>query len=175
MSWHSVLDMVASDPARRPRRSRGGGEDGGFDPRRLLRSFYKVAMTLVTLGFVAGALLAWLAATPGNGLLLVSLILGWAALMTGLSIGKYDRQDYAAETYREIVDEIASTVQVATSLAEPEVRVMDGDAVARAKRMARDGKPLDEICRAVEPGYAAWSAPMQRAFQEVMRQVIDRA
>ena len=93
--------------------------------RELFKLIYKVAMILVTLAFAGGAVLAYVSATPGNGLLLVSGILAILTLIAGLSITKLDDQDERAATYREIIDDVRSRVTWVTPNIRPAARPAD--------------------------------------------------
>ena len=93
--------------------------------RELFKLIYKVAMILVTLAFAGGAVLAYVSATPGNGLLLISGILAILTLIAGLSITKLDDQDERAETYREIIDDVRSRVTWVTPSVRPAAEPAD--------------------------------------------------
>src|SRR5687768_15095546 len=109
--------------------------------RDLFKLIYKIGMILVTLMLGGGAILAYVSATPGNGLLLVSGILAILTLMAGLSISKLDWQDEQAETYRQIGEEMRGLVRFSTSHVHstPEVHRLDVGAVDEAKDMASNG------------------------------------
>lgn len=143
--------------------------------RSLFKLIYKVGMTMVTLLLGAGAVFAYVSATPGNGLLLVSGILALLTLMAGLSIPKLDWQDEQAESYRQIGQEIRGLVQVSTRHvhSDPEVYRLDATAVDDAKRMAGAGAPLDEICRRIDPGHDRHDHAHQEAFRRIVQSMID--
>lgn len=143
--------------------------------RDLFKRIYKIGMILVTLGLGAGAALAYVSATPGNGLLLVSGILAILTLMAGLSISKLDEQDEQAETYREIGQDIRRLVSFSTShsIADPEVHRVDATTLEKAKRMAAEGASIDEICRVVDPAYDGHDPAYQAAFRRVVQAMLQ--
>ena len=143
--------------------------------RDLFKRIYKIGMILVTLGLGVGAALAYVSATPGNGLLLVSGILAILTLMAGLSISKLDEQDERAETYREIGQDIRKLVSFSTSrtFAAPEVHRVDAATLEKAKRMAAEGASIDEICRVVDPAYDGQDAAYQAAFRHLVRTMLE--
>ena len=143
--------------------------------RDLFKRIYKIGMILVTLALGAGAALAYVSATPGNGLLLVSGILAILTLMAGLSISKLDEQDEQAETYREIGQDIGRLVSFSTShsIADPEVHRVDAATLEEAKRMAAEGASIDEICRVVDPAYDGHDPAHQDAFRRVVQTMLQ--
>lgn len=143
--------------------------------RSLFKRIYKIGMIVVTLTLGGGAVLAYLSATPGNGLLLVAGILALLTLIAGLSINKLEWQDQQAETYRQIGEEIRGRIKLATrySYAEPEVHRVDAAMVEEAKRMAGEGASIDDICTAIDPGHGAHDPAHQEAFRRVVRAMID--
>ena len=143
--------------------------------RSLFKLIYKVGMTIVTLLLGAGAVFAYLSATPGNGLLLVSGILALLTLMAGLSISKLDWQDEQAEKFRQIGEEFRGLVQLSTSHVhtEPEVHRVDSRTVDEARRMAADGAPLDDVCRMIDPDHDRNDRYHQEAFRRIVQAMID--
>jgi hypothetical protein len=166
--------------------------------RDILKLIYKCCMIAATITLLALAFLAYRTATPGNGQLLISGILMILALMSFLSIWKLDWQDEQAETYRGILGEMRSLIPnsininkgglpaggksewttaegtpVSIQFAAPEVYRLDADAVEAAKRMAAEGRPIDDICRLIDPGYDGQDAMYQTAFQQVVRAMLD--
>jgi hypothetical protein len=134
-------------------------------------------MILVTLMLAGGAIAAYVSATPGNMLLLVSGILAVLTLMAGASISKLDDQDRRAEGYRQIGQDIRKLVKISTSYAhaEPEVHRVDLATVEEAKRMAADGAPIDDICRAIDPGHDGHGPAHQEAFRRTVQAMVDQA
>lgn len=168
--WHGSDVPPEPGPAR-PRRRDPTPADG-FDPRQYLVMVHKVLTLMLALALFGGAVIAWWVATPGNGLLLVALILFTLALIGFLSIGKYDRQQQRAEEWRNVWEDFTSKVNVVTSHANPEVHMMDHKAVATARRMAADGASLDDICRATERKFSSWDEPRREAFRRVMKAML---
>ena len=146
-----------------------------LDLRSLLKKIYKTLTLLIAAFLLFGAIMAYRAATPGNGLLLVSGILAVLAFITFLSAGKLDRMDANGESYRSIADSFLSKAQISTVVASPEVHVLDNEALARAQQMSHDGKSLDEICRAMNYEYENWSPAHQEAFQRVMQSALEHS
>ena len=170
--------------------------------RDLFKLIYKVAMTLVTLALAGGAVLAYLSATPGNGLLLISGILAILTLITGLSITKLDDQDRRAETYRSIIDDMRSLakgthpdfkvdragtemsggigpaaggrVSFSVHHSEPEVHRVDSGMLEEAKRMAADGAPIDDICKMIDPEHDQRDVHYQEAFRRLVKTMIEQ-
>jgi hypothetical protein len=142
--------------------------------RSLFKRIYKFGMILVTLTLGGFAIAAYLSATTANGLLLISGILAILTLMAGLSISKLDDQDRQAETYREIGQDLRNLMKVSTihTYAEPEVHRVDAATLEDAKRMAADGAPIEDICRAVDPGYDHHDPAHKQAFQKIVEAMI---
>ena len=168
-----------------------------MQPRETLKLIYKAGMTAVTAALAIGAVAAWWYSTPGNGLLLVAGILGILALITGLSISKLDDQDARADTYRGILDDIRTHVgelktvrpgpdgtvkfsfgtsaPVTVDHAEPDVHRVDEATLEEARRMASEGRPIDEICRVVDPQFDARDPAYQAAFRKLTETMIAQA
>lgn len=152
------------------------------DPRRpasnardAFKRIYKIGMIFVTMALGGGAVLAYLSATPGNGLLLISGILGVLTLMSGLSISRLDDQDARAETWGEIGSDIRNLVKVSIhpTYAEPEVHRVDTAKVEEAKRMSSNGVPIDDICGMIDPDHHAHDPAHQEAFRRIVQAMID--
>ena len=143
--------------------------------RSIFKLIYKISMTLLTLMFASGAILAYVSATPANMLLLVSGILAILTLMAGVSIFKLDDRDRQAENYRQIGQEFRKLVKVSTSYAhaEPEVHRVDLATVEEAKRMAADGAPIDDICRSIDPGHDGHDPAHKEAFRKIVQAMIE--
>lgn len=163
-----------------------------MDPYATFKLVYKWLMILVTCGFVIGAVAAWWVATPANQLLLVSGILAVLALITGLSISKYDRRDRRFEALGDVRDDIRESLRsleiaphgiskvmfgnggISVNYAEPEVHKVDMAQLAEAKQMAADGKPIDDICRAIDPAHDRNDPVHQEAFRKLVQAMIDQ-
>ncbi|HUE79435.1 MAG TPA: hypothetical protein VMN38_07375 [Sphingomicrobium sp.] len=143
--------------------------------RNLFKWIYKIGMILITVVLAGLTILAYISATPGNGLLLISGILALLTLVTGLSISKLDDQDRKAETYRQIGEDIRKLVKVSTTYgyAEPEVHRVETATVEHAKRMAGEGAPIDDICTMIDPDHIDHDATHQEAFRKVVRAMIE--
>jgi len=143
--------------------------------RSLSKLIYKIGMILLTLMAAGGAILAFVNATPANGLLLISGILAVLTLMAGLSISKLDWQDEQAESYRETGQQIRNLIIRSTrhAYAEPEVHHVDAAAVEVAKRMASDGAPIDDICRTIDPGHDGNDPAHKEAFRRIVQAMIE--
>ena len=142
--------------------------------RSLFKRIYKIGMILVTLTLGGLAVLAYLNATTANGLLLICGILAILTLIAGLSISKLDDQDRQAEAYRELGQGIRNLVKASTTIAyaEPEVHRVDAATLEDARRMASEGAPIDDICRAVDPGYDGHDPAHQQAFRRIVEAMI---
>lgn len=145
--------------------------------RSLFKAIYKAGMILVTLTLAGLAVLAYLSADAGNGLLLISGILALLTLIAGLSISKLDDMDARAETYRQIGVDFRNLVKVSTHhvSVEPEVHRVDAAAVDDAKRMASEGAPIDDICRAIDPDHDSHDPLHQQAFRKIVQAMIEQA
>ena len=143
--------------------------------RSLFKLIYKVGMIVVTLVLGGGAVLAYVSATPANGLLLVSGILALLTLIAGLSITKLDDQDRQAETYRQIGQDNRGLVKFSTHhvTVEPEVHRVDVAALEEARRMDREGASIDAICRLIDPGHDGNDPIHQSAFRKMVRAMLD--
>jgi hypothetical protein len=189
---------------RRHRRIIAGGWGAGeadMPVREIARLIYKVGMIAITLTLIGLAYLAYRTATPGNQQLLIAGILGMLALITGLSITKLDDQDEQAATYRGMLDDLRKHVKFSMStaqpgmpdagpaapegmtslgsttisFAEPEVHHVDSSMLDTAKRMAADGMPIDDICRAVDRDHDRHDPIHQEAFRRVVKAMIEQA
>ena len=143
--------------------------------RNLIKLIYKVGMILVTLVLGGAAVLAYVSATPGNGLLLVSGILAVLTLIVGLSISKLDERDRRADIRAQIGQDIRGLVNVSTHrvYAEPEVHRVDLTALEEARRMDREGASIDAICRLIDPGHDVNDPAHQAAFRQMVRAMLD--
>ncbi len=143
--------------------------------RAWFKRIYKVGMILVTLMLGGGAALAYVSATPANGLLLISGILALLTLIAGLSITKLGDQDKQAETYRQIGQDFRRLVKVSTNrtYAEPEVHRVDPAALEQARRMDQEGASIDAICRLIDPGHDGHDPAHQAAFRKMVRAMLD--
>jgi hypothetical protein len=157
--------------------------------RDIFKLIYKVVMIIATVGLVLFAYVLYRTATPGNGQLLVSGIVAILALMAFLSINRLDWQDEQAETYRSILDDMRTRFPVSiqfggaanpsaigtVSFADPEVHRVDTAMVDEAKRLMSEGKPIDEICRMIDPGHDTHDPAHQEAFRRVVRAAIEQS
>lgn len=159
-------------PAYRPQRA---GNSQGFDLRRSLAAVSRTLTTLASLALLAGAGFAYWYATPANMLLLPAGILFILSFIVFASIGKYERNERSAEEWRGLWDEFRSKVHVTTHGGGSEVHHLNQAALATAQRMAQVGSPLDDICKAVEPGYSTWDILHQEAYRRVLQAALDHA
>lgn len=143
--------------------------------RELFKLIYKIGMILATLGLGIGTVAAWYYATPGNGLLLVSGILGLLTLIAGLSISRLDDQDRQAEAWRDIIQSIPQHARITVQHAEPEVHRVDATELEKVKRMAAEGAPIDQICCLLDPEHEQHDADHREAFRKIVRAMIERA
>ncbi len=143
--------------------------------RSIFKLIYKIGMILLTVMFASGAILAYVSATPANMLLLVSGIFAVLTLMAGVSIFKLDDRDKQAENYRQIGQEFRKLVKVSTNYgyAEPEVYRVDSATVEEAKRMAKDGAPIDDICRSIDLGHDGHDPAHKESFRKIVQAMID--
>lgn len=143
--------------------------------RNLFKLIYKVCAILVTLALGTGAVLAYMNATPANGLLLIFGILALLTLIAGLSISKLDDRDRQAETYGEIGRDLRNLIQVSTHHfhSEPEVHRVDMAVLEEARRMDRDGASIDSICTLIDPGHESSDPAHQQAFRKMVRAMLD--
>lgn len=169
------------------------------DFRQAFKTIYKAGMILVTAVLVTGAVAAWWYSTPANQLMLIAGILGMLALISGLSITKLDDQDERAATYRSIIEDVRRhanfSVQsaepgtgpphqvpqgvskiggISVSFAEPEVHHVDSTLLDTAKRMAGDGAPIDDICRAIDRDHDTHDPIHQEAFRRIVKRMIEQ-
>ena len=168
--------------------------------RDVFKLVYKIGMIAVTLMLIGLAYVAYRSATPGNGLLLITGILGILALIAGLSISKLDDQDEQAATYRSILDDVRKSTRfsirfggpgardvapamsdgtrtianLSESFADPEVHHVDGAMLDTAKRMASEGAPIDDICRTVDPDHDRHDPAHQEAFRRIVKAMIEQ-
>lgn len=139
--------------------------------RELFKLIYKVAMILVTLAFAGGAVLAYVSATPGNGLLLISGILAFLTLIAGLSITKLDDQDERAATYRTIIDDVRSRVVRVPPGVRP-VANPSGEPGSDAWLEGISGKPITMSVQYSEPEVHRVDSSM---LEEAKRMAADGA
>lgn len=157
--------------------------------RNAFKAFYRVVMTLVTLTFLVAAFFAYWYSTPANGLLLVAVLALGIALVSGLSISRYDDEDRQLESNREIIDEVRSAIPISMqlgrsvftgepvtySVAEPEVHRLDQQALDEAKAMAARGEPIDSICCFVDPAFDGRAPTYKQAFRKLVQSMIEQA
>jgi hypothetical protein len=137
--------------------------------RRTLVIVYRGLVLMGATALLFGAIWAYMSATPGNGLLLVALLLFALSLIAFLSFGKYGQEASGTGTNRSTIDALLSNVKVSTSFATPEVHTLDNSTITRARTMMQQGASLDEICRTVDAQYATWDHVHQQAFQRVIQ------
>lgn len=161
--------------------------------RETFKLVYRTGMMLVTLVLAIGSAAAFWAHTPANQLGLVGGILALLALIAGLSISKLDDRDRQAESLAEIGREFRAKMpfamnfgkggQVDWSLkegsfnvqyAEPQVHQVDAAGLEDAKRMAADGAPIDDICRAIDPEHDLHDPVHQEAFRRIVRAMLEQ-
>jgi len=160
------------DPARRSEKPTSEPFADGSAQRHVIKSTYKVLTFLIAVFLFAGAFFAWQAATPANQLLLVAGILFILGLIVLLSTGKLDRQDRAADNWHSIWRDVSRLASVNVTIAEPEVHRIGPDAIVRATHMREEGRPLDEICAMIDPGYAGWHESRQMAFRKLVEAML---
>lgn len=141
--------------------------------RTILKRIHRILSTFIALALLAGAALAWWTATPGNGLLLVSYLLGALSLIAFLSIPKREDRDRPATAHLSLFGDMRQLIEVATKVAPPVVRSMTSETVALAARMRREDATLNSICAAVEPEYAAWDSAQQEAFRHIIEAILQ--
>ena len=158
--------------------------------RDILELIHRTAMTFVTLVLAGGSVLAWWHSTPANGLLLVAGMLALLALIAGLSIVRRGFSDAESETIRQMVDAAGAVepenkaalirqlmrgkpVTVNVHTAEPEVYRIDALTVEEAKRLADEGRPIDEVCRAVDPEFDSRDEMHKQAFRRLVQTMVE--
>ncbi|HEU5285434.1 MAG TPA: hypothetical protein VFU20_02855 [Sphingomicrobium sp.] len=159
-----------------------------FDPRIVLRNIYRALSALIVGFLLVGTVFTYLAATPANGLLLISGILAVLTLITFLQVLNFDRKmerraDPADrnDLMRTISDDLAEKIEaglrgdvpVRWHVGAPEVYEIGEEDFARARAMLDEGMQIDEICRDLDGEYAGWSEPRQRAYQGLIRTALD--
>ncbi|HYE28909.1 MAG TPA: hypothetical protein VEA61_11860 [Allosphingosinicella sp.] len=172
--------------------------------RDVLKLIYKLAMIATSLGLAALAYLAYVSSTAGTGDVLLSIVLGGLALYALLSIPKLDWQDERADVCRGIVDDMRTRfpidiqfagageaprgpaspgsgqwptgtgAPISVQFGEPEVHRVDAALVDEAKRMAREGRPIDDICRLIDPGHDRHDTFHQQALRRIVQAMIDQ-
>jgi len=113
--------------------------------RRTLVTVYRGLVLMGAIVLLLGAIWAYMTATPGNGLLLVAILLFALSLIAFLSVGKFGQEASGTGTNRSTIDELLSNVKVSTSFAAPEVHTLDNSTIARARELMQQGASLDEI------------------------------
>lgn len=143
--------------------------------RSLFKRIYKIGMILVTVTLGGLAILAYVSATPANGLLLMSGILALLTLIAGLSITKLDDQDRQAETFRQVGQDIRNLVKVSTAheYAEPEVHRVDLAVLEQARQMDQQGASIDAICGLIDSGHDGHDPAHREAFRKMVRAMLD--
>jgi hypothetical protein len=136
--------------------------------RRTLVNVYRVFVLIGATALLFGAIWAYM-----NGHPLVALLLFALSLIVFFSVDKFGREAIGTATDRSGIVELLSKVNVSTFIATPEVHTLDDSTIARSRTMMQQGASLDEICRTIDPRYAAtWDDVQQQAFQRVIQAVL---
>lgn len=157
--------------------------------KRPLRTIFRALAALIMVTLVTLTILSYLHSTPGTGDILLTIVLAAVTLMAFqklLSIDRMHREPDPASTARlhqtlqgglasKLQEALSGSVTIDWNVASPEVHRIDEEGLARARTMAKEGKSVDEICRAMEGDYANWAPPHQQAFRNVMQAVIDQS
>lgn len=156
--------------------------------RQTLLTLHRVLTVLVVGVLLALTVSSYFSSSPDDGSMLVPAILAVVTLIVWLKLHnwreRYDpaepdpavRSDLARTIHADLSDKIAAALldpaRVKWEVASPEVYSMDGATLDRARAMASEGRPMDEICRSVQADYDRWDGAHQQAFQAVMREAI---
>ena len=177
---------------------------GTASARDILKLIYKLGMIATTLTLAGLAYVAYVSSTAGTGDVLLSILLGGLAVYALLSIPKLDWQDERAGVYRGIFDDMRTRFPldvkfagageappgpaspnaeqwptgtggpISVNFAEPEVHRVDAGMVDEAKRMAREGRQIDDICRLIDPGHDRHDSFHQQALRRIVQAMIDQ-
>ncbi|HYD38574.1 MAG TPA: hypothetical protein VEA60_13240 [Allosphingosinicella sp.] len=172
--------------------------------RDVLKRIYRIGMIAATITLAALACLAYASSTAGTGDVLLSIVLGGLAFFALLSIPRLDWRDDQADVYRGILDDMrtrfpfdvefttagerpagpasASAMNgragagapISVRFAETEVHRVDADRVGEARRMAAEGRTIDDICRLVDPGHDGHDASRQQALRRIVQAMLDQ-
>lgn len=172
--------------------------------RDVLKLIYKLGVLAAALTLGALAYLAYAGSTAGSGDVLLSIVLGVLALLALLSVPRLDWQDEQAEIYRGIFDDmrtrfplevkfagtpesppgaapqgggqwtIGTGAPVSVRHGEPEVHRVDASMVDKARRMASEGAPIDDICRMIDPGHDRDDSFHQQALRRIVQAMIEQ-
>lgn len=153
------------------------------DVRGVLTAVLKGLSILIVAFFAAATIAAYVAATPGNGLLLVSMLLAAVTLIVGMHLHKIYRRFARPriDPARAVPTDLASWLgaallnkaQVRWELGSPQVHSIDRETLTRAQAMLAEGRSLEEVCRSIDSGYDSWSAPRRQAWQAVLRAAVE--
>jgi hypothetical protein len=137
--------------------------------RQFLASVQQMIMLSGGVALLIAAIVAFESATPGNGFLLVALLLAGLSLAVFGMAHKQKRQEHDKGFVRSILDDLRGKMTYSVSHAEPEIHSLSQAEMARARDMALSHASLDDISRAVHTQYSTWSPERQQAFQRLLQ------
>lgn len=144
-------------------RRRGPLPDPFRAGEEVLRRAYRILYTAGVVALLALGLMAWLEATPGNGLGLVAL-LAWAVAAAVAVRGRPSR----------VLDPPGPAGGGAIEVRlDPVAMTLGPEDLERARRLRDGGATLVEIAEALRPGHAADPAIARGAFLSALERALD--
>lgn len=148
-----------------------------------LLKIYRTIMWVVVGVFVLGGIHFYMIATPGNELILVSLISFGVAFAIWARMSQFMKDE---EELHSIVPGAQATdeskdaslwgvplkISKTFSAGEPTVVKIESDAIKTASELLRGGSDMDMVCRQINPQYANWGSLQKRLFRKTMEMVL---
>ena len=160
-----------------------------FGARQVLLTVHRLLSILVIGVLLVLTVGSYWSSSPNDGSMLVPAMLAIVTLMVWLKLHNWRRRYGPAAVDPAVRSDLARIVQASLSekiaaalsdparlkweTASPEVYRMDAETLDHARAMTEEGRPMDEICRSVQPDYDRWESAHQQAFQAVMREALS--
>ena len=180
----SRLEAGQDEPASSPRPS-----DALADIKKTLHTVSRVLAFIIVASLAALTVASYFATDPNDGSRLLTIVLAAGTAILALHLHRIDRRhrptrgggSLETAVARDGRADLASMIgaallrrgKVEWTIAPPEVYSMDQQTLDRARAMAADGTPMEEICRSIAPDYSQWDPAHQQAYEGVVRAAIE--
>lgn len=163
--------------------------DALADIKQALHAVSRVLAFIIVASLAALTVASYFATEPNDGSRLLTIVLAAGTAILALHLHRIDRRhrptsgggSLETAVVRDGRSDLASMIgaallrrgKVEWTIAPPEVYSMDQATLERARAMAADGRPMDEICQSIAPEYPQWDAAHQQAYEGVVRAAIE--
>lgn len=184
VSTSRTEDSLKKEAAPSERRS-----DPLTDFKRTLLTIHRILAFILVASLAALTVGSYFATNPNDGSRLLTIVLAAGTLMLAVHLHGIDRRhrptpgdraleaSLTADVRSDLAQKIGAALlrggRVEWQVASPEVYSIDRETLDRARAMAADGRPMDEICRSIAPDYDQWGAAHQQAYRSVVRAAIE--